>query len=108
MRKFLLTLIGLFFTLPAVAQPTLWVCSNETTVLYMVVEATSADFFMFDSKGQSLGSSTFTKEKTDKGTEFFFGTIGTTGIGAMRLDETHVALIVSNGDSKTTVNFECN
>lgn len=107
MRKFLLALVALFFTLPAAAEVAHWTCSNDQTVMYLIVDAADGKFILFDSDGVFLGNSTFVETKTDKGTNFFYATIGGTAIGAMKVGEKTLVLAVTKG-SEAVTKFECN
>jgi len=102
MRKFFIALFALFFTLPAFATPAHWTCSNDQTVMYLVVDGSDGKFILFDNKGGFLGSSTFTKQTTDSGNPFFYAEIGTAAIGVTRVSETAMVLAIARGGEVIT------
>jgi hypothetical protein len=107
MRKFIVALVGLLFTLPAFAEVAHWTCSNEQTVLYLVVDGSDGKFILFDNKGAFVGSSNFVETKTDKGTNFFYAEINGTALGAIKVDTNTLVLAVTK-TGQAVSKFECN
>jgi hypothetical protein len=111
MRKFLIALVGLLFTLPVLAQPVHWTCSNDQTVLYMVVEPNNNLFFMFDDHGTFVASSTFAPEERN-GIHYYYAEMNTahgkTAIAVAGTGKENSLIMVLTDASLKVVKMECN
>lgn len=107
MKKLFVTLAALFVTSPAFAGLDHWTCSNDSTVLYMVLNTDKGDFVLWDDKGQFLAASKFTdKSETPDGTPFLVAELDSGAmVGVAKVDRSLVLAISKN--SKTT-RFTCN
>jgi hypothetical protein len=94
MRKFLIGLVGLFFTLPAFASLDHWTCSNEQTVLYMALNTDEGNFVLWDDKGGFLTAAKFTDAaKTPAGNTMLYAILENgTGVGIAKSGENSIIL----------------
>lgn len=112
MRKLLFGLIALFFTLPAIATPDHWTCSNNQTVLYMVLNTAENVFMLWDDKGEFLAAGSFTMLATTENGKKFAAAIleNGVGIGVSKGEQpnTLILAISKDAENKTSDNLICN
>lgn len=108
MRKFLIGLAALLFTSPVFASVDHWTCSNDTTVMYFILDTSDGTFMLFDSGGEFLASSKFTsKEKTDNGVVFLYSEVNDKlAIGVSR-SQNNLVLAVARAGVEKAVTFRC-
>jgi hypothetical protein len=105
MRKFLIGLVALFFTMPAFASLDHWVCSNESTVMYMALNTGEGSFVLWDDKGGFLAAAEFTdKSETKDGTPFLVAELDSgVLVGVAKVADNKLVLaIASNAEEKAT------
>lgn len=107
MRKFLIGLTALFLSAPAFASLDHWTCSNDSTVLYFILDTDEGNFMMFDDQGGFLAAAKFTAvEKTKNGTPFMYAEVADDlAVGVSKAGDSLV-LALTNG--KDTAKFLCN
>lgn len=107
MNKFLVTLAALLFTSPAFAGLDHWTCSNDSTVMYMVLNTDDGNFHLWDDKGQFLAAAKFTDVgKTKNGTPFLAAELDNgVAVGIAKQGNTIILAFTSDkGNSR----FVCN
>ena len=109
MNKFIATLALLFFSLPAFASLDHWTCSNETTVMYMVLDTSEGSFHLWDDKGGFLAAAKFTdSSKTSNGTPFLVATLENgVGVGVAKVNN-NLILAFTDEKGKAAGKFLCN
>lgn len=109
MRKFLIGLVGLFFTLPAFASLDHWTCSNETTVMYMVLDTNEGAFHLWDDRGGFLVAAKFTDvSKTPDGKPFLFAFLENgAGVGIAKTGDDKIILALTDPKGKAAGKFLC-
>lgn len=108
MKKLLVTLAALLFTSPAFAGLDHWTCSNDSTVLYMVLNTDEGDFHLWDDKGRFLAAAKFTEaSKTKDGVPFLAAELENgTMVGVAKAGNTLILAIAT--DAKTpAIRFTC-
>jgi len=106
MRKFLIALTALFFTMPAFAAVDHWTCSNENTVMYLIMDTDTPAFTLFDDKGAFLVSAKFEgQEKTPDGNPFLYANFEGFSVGIAKGGNN--TLILALADEKGGVKFIC-
>jgi hypothetical protein len=108
MKKLLVTLAALLFTSPAFAGLDHWTCSNETTVLFMVLNTDEGSFHLWDDKGLFLASAKFTeKSQTKDGIPFLAAELDNgTMVGVAKSGNTLILAIASDAKTQAT-RFTC-
>lgn len=109
---FLSALLLFTLTAPAMASVDHWTCSNDQTVMYMVLDTEDAKFFLWDDKGKYLAGAQFTDiGKTKDGIPFLSTTLenGVIVGVARRGDFLILAITKKDGDNNpTAMSFMCN
>lgn len=110
MRKLLIGFLALFFTLPAFASVDHWTCSNEQTVMYLVLDTDDGNFMLWDDQGQFLVGAKFTgTAKTKSGTPFLVAELdGGTMIGMAKDENRLILAITKDGGDTAIAKFTCN
>lgn len=107
MNKFIATLALLFLSFSASAQIDHWTCSNDSTVLYFILDTDAGNFMMFEDTGAFLAAAKFTSmEKTKDGTPFLYAEVTSDLAVAVSKADKGLVLALSNG--KETAKFLCN
>jgi hypothetical protein len=108
MKKLLVTLAALLFTSPVFAGLDHWTCSNETTVLFMVLNTEDGNFVLWDDKGQFLAAAEFTEaSKTKDGVPFLAAQLDNgTMVGVAKSGNTLILAIASDAKTQAT-RFTC-
>lgn len=110
MRKLLFGLITLFASFTATASVDHWTCSNDATVLYLVLDTNGGSFMLWDDKGQYLaGAKLSVVNKTPDGIPFAAAQLENgVAIGiAKGRDKTLILAIAKNTESEAA-RFICN
>lgn len=107
MRKLLIGLTALFLTTPAFAGLDHWTCSNDQTVMFMVLNTEDGSFHLWDDKGQFLAGAKFTDSgKTKNGTPFLAAELDNgVAVGVAKQGNTLILAITSD---KGSSRFVCN
>ena len=107
MNKFIALFALLFLSLPATAQIDHWTCSNDSTVLYFILDTDAGNFMMFQDTGAFLAAAKFTSmEKAKDGTPFLYAEVTSELAVAVSKADRGLILALSNG--KDTAKFLCN
>ncbi len=109
MRKLLIGLVALFFTLPAFASLDHWTCSNDTTVMFMALDTSDGQFVLWDDKGQFLAAAKFTEAgETKDGTPFLAAELENgVAVGIAKSGNTVILAIAGDANEKAA-RFVCN
>ncbi len=109
MRKFLIGLVALFFTMPAFASLDHWTCSNDSTVMYMVLDTDNGSFHLWDDRGGFLAAAKFTEaSKTASGTPFLVAVLENgMGVGVAKAGN-NLILAFTDENGKAAGKFLCN
>jgi hypothetical protein len=106
MNKLLVSLALLLLPLTSFAQVNHWICSNEESVLYFILDTDEGNFMMFDDKGGFLAASKFTsQEKTKDGTPFLYGEVSDKLAVGVTRDGDYLVLALAH--EKGTAKFVC-
>jgi hypothetical protein len=91
------------------AQPSLWTCSNDNTVLYVVLDMqNNMAYAMFDDKGVVLAMAHFTKKKTKEGYDFLYSAL-TNGVSVGLITAGKDKLVMGlTREKEGVVKFDCN
>lgn len=109
MRKFLIGLVALLFTAPAFASLDHWTCSNDTTVMFMVLNTDEGSFHLWDDKGAFLASAKFTeRSETKDGIPFAAAELENgVMIGIAKTSDNKMILAIAGSDTKKAARFLC-
>jgi hypothetical protein len=105
----LVLLSALTALLPGVATAELvhWTCSNNTTVLYMLLDTKSGGIQLFSDRGVFIGQSTFTEVKKVGGKDAAFGaSIDSVAIAVLKKTPDKIVLKLDDVEADP-VYFEC-
>lgn len=107
MRRFIVGLTALLFTLPAFAGLDHWTCSNDKTVMYMVLDTDEGVFHLWDDRGAFLASAKFTETgKTKQGLPFLAAELDDgVAVGVAKQGNTLILALTSD---KGSARFICN
>lgn len=107
MRRFIVGLTALLFTLPAFAGFDHWTCSNDKTVMYMVLDTDNGAFHLWDDRGSHLASAKFTDTgETKNGTPFLAAELDNgIMVGVAKQGSTLILALTSD---KGSARFTCN
>lgn len=108
MNRFLGILLGALLAFPAVASVDHWTCSNEQTVMFMVLDTDAGTFILWDDKGQFLATAKFSKQAHTKDGKAFAVAELSDGVlvGVAKADDGSLVLGLSG--EKGAVKFICN
>lgn len=106
MKRFLIATaaFALFAVNTATAQPSMYTCSNDNGVVYLVAE--QLKYILFDSNGKFMSSGYFVKETGDDGNQLLITRVGDITMGIGRLSETQYILVAMTAEG-SSVNFVC-
>ena len=107
MRKLFIGLTAFLFALPAFAGLDHWTCSNDNTVMYMVVNTDEGTFHLWDDRGQFLASAKFTDTGTTKNGTSFLAAELDNGV-AIGVAKQGNSLILALTSDKGSARFICN
>lgn len=109
MRKFLIGLTALLFTAPAFASLDHWTCSNDTTVMFMVLNTDEGSFHLWDDKGAFIASAKFTeRSETKDGIPFAAAELENgVMIGVAKTNDNKLILAIAGADTKKAARFLC-
>jgi hypothetical protein len=105
-KRILLCALALF---PVIATADLvhWTCSNDTTVLFMLLDTKSGGVQLFTDTGAFLGQSAFTQTTKINDKDVAFGArIDTVSLAILKKDETTIVLKLDDVKLEP-VYFEC-
>lgn len=108
MRKVLIGLVALFSTSPAFASIDHWTCSNDQTVMYMVLDTTDGVFMLWDSDGKFLAGAKFTGgNKTANGLSFLTAVLKNgLGVGIAKRGD-NLILAFTKGTKQASATLIC-
>ena len=109
MRKLLIGMVALLATSPAFASLDHWTCSNDKTVMYMVIDTDAGSFHLWDDRGGFLAAAKFTESaKTDNGTPFLAAILENgMGVGVAKVNN-NLILAFTDSNGKAAGRFLCN
>ena len=109
MRKFLIGLAALLATAPAFASLDHWTCSNEQTVLFMVLNTDEGSFHLWDDRGGFLAAAKFIeKGQTKNGVPFLVAMLENgMGVGVAKSGN-NLVLAFTDPNGKAAGRFICN
>lgn len=106
MRKFLLALVAFFFTVPAFAAPSLWLCSNSSASVFLMI-GYSLEFYMFDKNGGFMATGSFTTVEPAAGFAFQYAEVNGIGMGLRKMNDGSVVLVLNNTQTNATARLDC-
>ena len=98
MKKFLILLLALLFTSPALASPGLWFCKDEKVAFFLILDSDTPSFILFDDEGKYIGAGRLVLNKTPQGNPYWYGEEKNIAVGVTDLSETSLGLGFTNGE----------
>ena len=106
MRKLLIALTALFLPFTAMANLDHWTCSNETSVVYLIMDTDAGAFTLFNADGGHLVSAKFEgRDTTPDGIPFLYAHFEKFTVGVSKGKNN--TLILALADNNGGVDFIC-
>lgn len=109
MNKIFSFILAALFATTANAVPEHWVCSNDTSVMYLVLDPTDGTFMLWNDTGQFLAAAKLTsKTVAPNGIPVLIARLeNDTLIGIARTKDSEITIAISPNDKKPPLRMNC-